>query len=1277
MAGTIKGITISIGGDTADLKKSLSDVEKKSKSLQSELNQVNKQLKFDPTNAVLLAQKQDILSEKIENSKEALQRLYSVQDEVEEQLKKGTIGADQYRAYQREIETTKNVIKNFENQLDELRSTENRTESDINGTDLSPAKEEIKGLKDEIGNLESTAKKTNLSSLKEEIDDVKSASSDLKDTLKNTGTEIGAAFAVAGGGAVAAFKSYDSFESAMKSLQAATGIDNSGIGKLRDTLEEIYTSGYGESLEEIASRMANIVQATGETDPEKLRAYTTNLYGLQDAFNMDYSETLRGVQGLVNNMGLSAEDAFDYIAKGAQNGLNYTNELGDNIAEYSQIWGQAGFSTKEMFSILENGTKSGAYNLDKVNAFVQEFTYSLADGRIEENLGSFSDNTADLFNKWKDGKATASEVFYSVINDLATAENKQEALTVASNTWSSLGEDNALSVITSLNNVNTNYDNVVDTMNKVNEVKYDTAGNSLEKLGRKAQTEILNPLVEDIYPEIEDGIDWIADNLYGLIPIIEGVATEVALVWGVKKVNDITKGVINLISTYKNLATATKTATDVQKGLNAAQKANVISAVATAVITLVTAIDTYNDTKWENSSINKELDKAQELTDNWTSLAEDMTSKIDEINNKEITLKADINNVNEMKDKLQEIIEDGTIDENEVGQYKTIIDLMSEKVDGFDTQWNSLTLEKIDGKIVIKDNIDEVNSKIDQLVTDWEIAQAKLMMSDVYNDLMTQKETMKIEMETSEQPNVDRLTENLENYIYDKSNLSKEESEYLTQKIIEADGDFYKAIDYVRSDFANGKIDGEEFNKLRYDITKDYFSPFNDVASNIFGFNNIAGQAYDEVTEQGKALAEANNALKDAEAAYGAINDKLGDYQNGMEALNGGLVDYSYYVDLATEHGLSHETVLSLIKDKSIKTWDDLLEAAKKQSKNTGSTYSNGVKSELTSTETNESFGAVGQSMGYHVVAGAKNADYKGAGTYAGDQFAQGVNLTNLSVEKAGIGTANAVNIGSQKVSLLSAGASLIGTLIGGIFGRNRDSETAGETSANQAKSGAGKVRLFSTGSSLIGAFINGIFGRNRDSETAGETSAKKAKSGAGKVRLFSTGNNLVSGFVKGILDGSAFKSIAGAAASVAETAYTSIKKWLGINSPAKKTIPVGGFFDEGIVVGILRNAKKVGKATKYVAKTALNGLDSFKVSTEIFDLKTPDISSVSANLNRIGSFQPQNGSSISKSYVNQPMINVNIMGTQINNDADLDKLAQKIAIEIGNYASIDSRKWG
>lgn len=72
MASTIKGITVKIAGDTIDLQKSLKAVQSSSASLQSELSAVNRQLKFDPENTVLLAQKQEVLKEQIENSKSAL-----------------------------------------------------------------------------------------------------------------------------------------------------------------------------------------------------------------------------------------------------------------------------------------------------------------------------------------------------------------------------------------------------------------------------------------------------------------------------------------------------------------------------------------------------------------------------------------------------------------------------------------------------------------------------------------------------------------------------------------------------------------------------------------------------------------------------------------------------------------------------------------------------------------------------------------------------------------------------------------------------------------------------------------------------------------------------------------------------------------------------------------------------------------------------------------------------------------------------------------------------
>ena len=51
----------------------------------------------------------------------------------------------------------------------------------------------------------------------------------------------------------------------------------------------------------------------------------------------------------------------------------------DNLAEYAPLWAQQGFSAQEMFSILQNGLDTGAYNLDKVNDFVKEFGISLND----------------------------------------------------------------------------------------------------------------------------------------------------------------------------------------------------------------------------------------------------------------------------------------------------------------------------------------------------------------------------------------------------------------------------------------------------------------------------------------------------------------------------------------------------------------------------------------------------------------------------------------------------------------------------------------------------------------------------------------------------------------------------------------------------------------------------------------------------------------------------------------------------------------------------------
>lgn len=130
MANRIKGIIVEIGGDTVGLQKALKDVNDKSKNVYSELKEVEKALKLDPTNTELLAQKQQLLSKQTEIAKEKLSALKEVQKQVEQQFKNGQIGEEQYRAFQREVAVAEGNLKNLDSQLDNTsKTTKNLGES--------------------------------------------------------------------------------------------------------------------------------------------------------------------------------------------------------------------------------------------------------------------------------------------------------------------------------------------------------------------------------------------------------------------------------------------------------------------------------------------------------------------------------------------------------------------------------------------------------------------------------------------------------------------------------------------------------------------------------------------------------------------------------------------------------------------------------------------------------------------------------------------------------------------------------------------------------------------------------------------------------------------------------------------------------------------------------------------------------------------------------------------------------------------------------------------
>ena len=82
MANRIKGITVEINGNTTGLQKSLQSVDKNIKNTQSQLKDVEKLLKLDPTNTELLAQKQKLLGEAVMDTSTRLDALKKASEEA-------------------------------------------------------------------------------------------------------------------------------------------------------------------------------------------------------------------------------------------------------------------------------------------------------------------------------------------------------------------------------------------------------------------------------------------------------------------------------------------------------------------------------------------------------------------------------------------------------------------------------------------------------------------------------------------------------------------------------------------------------------------------------------------------------------------------------------------------------------------------------------------------------------------------------------------------------------------------------------------------------------------------------------------------------------------------------------------------------------------------------------------------------------------------------------------------------------------------------------------
>ena len=314
MAGNIKGIKIEIDGDTQPLQKALKNVNKAATDATQELRQIDKALKFDTGNVTLLTQKQEVLQKQVATTKEKLETLRQAQSQVEQQFKNGDIGADQYRAFQREVETTKNVLKGYEGKLANV----NQALAE-NGSATQNNKNQLKELQNEQKQLASENEKV-VSSFKLQESQLGANASEA-DKLALAEKRIGAQSDIVS-------RQIENLEKQLTLTKQEYGENSAEANKMETQLNQAKTA-YSNLSQEMSNLGNAGKQASGSLSE-------TNSLLKAELLNQ-FSEKLSEISQKLVDFGKSALEAFRQVDEGMDTIVTKTGATGDSLEEMQDI----------------------------------------------------------------------------------------------------------------------------------------------------------------------------------------------------------------------------------------------------------------------------------------------------------------------------------------------------------------------------------------------------------------------------------------------------------------------------------------------------------------------------------------------------------------------------------------------------------------------------------------------------------------------------------------------------------------------------------------------------------------------------------------------------------------------------------------------------------------------------------------------------------------------------------------------------------------------------
>jgi len=415
MAKRIQGITIELDGETRPLQKALADVDKRSRDLQKELRDVERLLKFDPSNTEALAQKQQLLAEQVQATTERLNRLRAAQQQVEQQFKSGEIGAEQYRAFRREIQYTEARLNKFKQKLAALDD----------GKSLDNVKKDLKGVSKEAN--------------------------EAQNSVSELGSAIGGL--AAGGGIAGAVSQALDTAGLQTKIEISMEVPPESVAAVRDAVGVVtsYIDDQEAALEGVRRQWALNADASDEANARIVKgaAAIARAYA-----GIDFAELIQETNEISRSLGISNDEALGLI--NALLKMGFPPEQLDIISEYGLQLQMAGYNAREIQAIFAAGIETGTWNIDNLLDGLKEGRIRLAEFGQEvpkavQELLAGTNISAQQLQEWGRAVAQGGEAGKRAMVEVAQAingvdnETKKNALGVA--VWGTMWEDQGQAII--------------------------------------------------------------------------------------------------------------------------------------------------------------------------------------------------------------------------------------------------------------------------------------------------------------------------------------------------------------------------------------------------------------------------------------------------------------------------------------------------------------------------------------------------------------------------------------------------------------------------------------------------------------------------------------------------------------------------------------------------------------------------------------------------------------------------------------------------------------